>query len=120
MRKIMRLSNCFGVAKGLGGGRDWGLTDDYEVLAPLGKGSSAKVFQGVNVITGKKVVIKIFKQLNPESIKREIAINQQLLQGFDSTLNPHVKFIELEDTLYDTASSTFTLIYRFYHGVPLN
>ena len=45
----------------------------------MGKGSSAKVFQGVNVVTGKKVVIKIFKKLNPESIKKEIAINQQLL-----------------------------------------
>lgn len=111
---------AYGFSKIAGRGREWGLTDDYEVLAPLGKGSSAKVFQGVNVITGNKVVIKIFKKLNPESIKKEIAINQQLLHGFEPNKHPYVKFIELEDTLYDTASSTFTLIYRFYHGVPLN
>lgn len=120
MRKVIKVVQGCGFSKMERKGKEWGLTDDYEVLGLLGKGSSAKVFQGVNVVTGKKVVIKIFKKLNPESIKKEIAINQQLLQGFEPNQHPHVKFIELEDTLYDTASSTFTLIYRFYHGVPLN
>lgn len=50
--------------------KPWGLSDDYEVLHLLGKGSSARVFQGVNVLTGKRVVIKIFKKLHPESIKK--------------------------------------------------
>jgi hypothetical protein len=31
---------------------DWGISDDYEVLSNLGKGSSAKIFQGVHVLSG--------------------------------------------------------------------
>ena len=31
---------------------NWGISDDYEVLNNLGKGSSAKIFQGVQVLTG--------------------------------------------------------------------
>lgn len=31
---------------------NWGISDDYEVLSNLGKGSSAKIFQGVHVLTG--------------------------------------------------------------------
>jgi len=30
----------------------WGISDDYEVLNNLGKGSSAKIFQGVHVLNG--------------------------------------------------------------------
>jgi serine/threonine protein kinase len=61
--------------------REWGLCDDYEVLHTLGKGSSARVFQGVNVLSGKSVVIKLFKKIAPESVKKEIEINCQLLRG---------------------------------------
>jgi serine/threonine protein kinase len=46
------------------------LSDDYEVLSPLGKGSSARVFQGVHALTGKKVVIKLFKKISPDAIKK--------------------------------------------------
>ena len=46
-------------------GREWGLCDDYEVLHTLGKGSSARVFQGVNVLSGKPVIIKLFKKIAP-------------------------------------------------------
>jgi serine/threonine protein kinase len=31
-----------------------------------------------------------------------------------------VEFVQLLDTCYDRSSSTFTLIYQFVHGVPLN
>jgi hypothetical protein len=36
---------------------------------------------GANVVTGQRVVIKIFKQLPVESIKKEISINMKLLEG---------------------------------------
>lgn len=63
-------------------GREWGLCDDYEVLHPLGKGSSARVFKGVQVLTGKSVIVKMFKKsIAPESIKKEIGINYKLLEG---------------------------------------
>jgi len=32
----------------------------------------------------------------------------------------YVKFIELLDILHDKPSDTYTMIYKFYHGVPLN
>jgi serine/threonine protein kinase len=49
---------------------NFGLSDDYEILRVLGKGSSARIFQGMNVVTGEKVVVKMFKKLPPESIKK--------------------------------------------------
>jgi serine/threonine protein kinase len=62
---------------------DFGFSDDYEILNVLGKGSSARVFLGINVITHKKVVIKMFKNLPQESIKKEISINKILLRGLN-------------------------------------
>ena len=104
-------------------GREWGLSDDYEVFHPLGKGSSARVFQGVQVVSGKPVVIKMFKKIPSESIKKEIEINYRLLRGLESLKEDErekVRFIELLDSLYEPASSAFTLVYQFYPGVPLN
>lgn len=104
-------------------GREWGLCDDYEVLHTLGKGSSARVFQGVNVLSGKPVVIKLFKNISPEAVKKEIDINCGLLRGLEK-LQPeqrkNVRLIELLDSLYDPTCAHFTLIYQFYPGVPLN
>lgn len=40
-----------------------GISDDYEVLGVLGKGSSARVFMGIHLISNRRVVIKTFKQL---------------------------------------------------------
>jgi|JI10StandDraft_1071094.scaffolds.fasta_scaffold1754267_1 casein kinase II subunit alpha len=98
--------------------KEFGISDDYEVLSSLGKGSSARVFMGVNLLTKQKVVIKMFKQLPVNSIQKEISINLKLLSGFKPTLK-HVEFIQLLDTLYDYPSSTFTLIYQFFPGVTL-
>lgn len=36
--------------------------DDYEIMYSLGKGSSARVFLGFNVLTNKKYVVKVFKK----------------------------------------------------------
>jgi casein kinase II subunit alpha len=35
--------------------------DDYEVIRKLGKGKYSEVYEGINVNTDKKVVIKILK-----------------------------------------------------------
>jgi serine/threonine protein kinase len=117
---MLTLRNLFRTSQSIKKGREWGLADDYEVLYPLGKGSSAKVFQGVHVVTGRKVVIKIFKKISPEAIKKEIEVNQKLLDGFRPEVHANVQFIHLLDTLYDHSSSTFTLVYDFHPGVPLN
>ena len=74
---------------------------------------------GANVVTGKRVVIKMFKPLPVEVIRREININLLLLSGLKES-QKSIGFIPLIDTCYDYSSSTFTLIYEFFHGVPLN
>lgn len=43
-----------------------------------------------------------------------------LLNNLKVEEHRNVRFIELIDTLYDPSSEAFTLIYEFYHGVPLN
>jgi hypothetical protein len=43
-RNIFRISNLKSINK-------LGLSDDYEVLHSIGKGSSSKVFQGIHVLT---------------------------------------------------------------------
>lgn len=50
--------------------REFGNADDYEILSSLGKGSSARVFLGVNLLTKKRVVIKMFKHLPVSSIQK--------------------------------------------------
>ena len=45
--------------------KQWANSDDYEVIGELGKGASSKVFQGVHLLSGEKVVIKIFKKSIP-------------------------------------------------------
>ncbi len=44
--------------------------DDYEIMYSLGKGSSARVFLGFNVLTDKKYVVKIFKKSHEETMRR--------------------------------------------------
>ena len=64
-------------------------------------------------------MIKTFKQLPVEGIRKEISINMDLLSGLKN--NPkYAEFIPLKDICYDNSSSTFTLIYQFFHGVTLN
>lgn len=85
-------------------------TDDYEVLHLLGKGSSARVFQGFNVLSGQKVVVKMFKHMPEERINKEIDINRRLLAGLSGWNRP-AEFIHLLDCLRDATSGTHTLIY---------
>ena len=110
MNKVIKLRNIFKFTSSTNKINNFGLSDDYEILNVLGKGSSARIFQGINVVTGEKVVVKMFKKLPPESIKKEIEINKVLLRGLNSTTK-HAEFIPLLDTLYDHSSGTYTLIY---------
>jgi serine/threonine protein kinase len=93
MRMLKALKATFATSAKSGKGREWGLVDDYEVLHPLGKGSSARVFQGVQVLTGKPVVIKMFKNISPEAIKKEIEINYKLLNGLKPDQHQKVRFV---------------------------
>jgi serine/threonine protein kinase len=71
------------------------------------------------VLSGQKVVVKMFKRLPEERINKEIDINRRLLAGL-SAWNKPAEFIHLMDCLRDPTSGTHTLIYQFWPGVPLN
>jgi len=52
-----------------------------EVVRKVGRGKYSEVFEGVQVCTGTKVIIKILKPVKKKKIKREIKILQNLAGG---------------------------------------
>lgn len=48
--------------------------DDYELIRKIGRGKYSEVFDGISVVTKKKVVIKVLKPVKKRKIKREIKI----------------------------------------------
>lgn len=83
---------------------NWGCQDDYEVSRKVGRGKYSEVFEGINVTTGDKCVIKILKPVMKKKIKREIKILQNLCGG------PNI--IKLLDAVRDPQSKTPSLIFE--------
>jgi len=83
---------------------NWGCQDNYEVLRKIGRGKYSEVFEGINVVTGDKCVIKILKPVMKKKIKREIRILQNLCGG------PNV--VKLLDVVRDPQSKTPSLIFE--------
>ena len=54
---------------------------DYEIEVKVGRGKYSEVFQGVQMKTGKKIVIKMLKPVKKKKIKREIKILLDLSNG---------------------------------------
>ena len=52
-----------------------------EVVRKVGRGKYSEVFEGIQVATGTKVIIKILKPVKKKKIKREIKILQNLAGG---------------------------------------
>ena len=48
--------------------------DDYEVETKIGRGHYSEVFEGQNILTKQKVIIKILKPIKILKIQREIKI----------------------------------------------
>ena len=44
--------------------------DDYEIIKKIGRGKYSEVFEGMNVVTMTKVVIKILKPVKKKKIRR--------------------------------------------------
>ena len=85
--------------------------DDYEILRKLGRGKYSEVYEGVNILTSQKVVIKILKPGRPApltstvkktKIRREIKILETLRGG--------TNIIELLDVVRDPATKTPALV----------
>lgn len=79
--------------------------DDYEIIKKLGRGKYSEVYEGINVNTDEKVVIKILKPVKKKKIKREIKILQNLKDG------PNI--VKLLDVVRDPSSKTPCLIFEW-------
>ncbi|KAG6869169.1 hypothetical protein C0993_012268 [Termitomyces sp. T159_Od127] len=105
----------------------WGSQDHYEIVRKVGRGKYSevsvqfyllirqnsqhfisKVFEGVNVVTEEKCIIKVLKPVKKKKIKREIKILQNLAGG------PNV--VSLLDVVRDPASKIPSLITEYVHN----
>lgn len=82
----------------------WGDQDDYAVIRKIGRGKYSEVFDGVNLVTNEKCVVKILKPVKKKKIKREIKILQNLCGG------PNI--IKLLDVVRDPHSKTPCLVFE--------
>lgn len=82
----------------------WGEQDNYEVIRKIGRGKYSEVFEGINVASKQRCVIKILKPVKKKKIKREIKILQNLSGG------PNV--IKLLDVVRDPTSKTPCLVFE--------
>ena len=69
----------------------------------------SQVFEGVNVVTEEKCIIKVLKPVKKKKIKREIKILQNLAGG------PNI--VALLDVVRDPASKIPSLITEYVHNV---
>merc|ERR1719393_147882 len=86
----------------------WGVQDHYEVIRKIGRGKYSEVFEGINVVTNEKCVVKILKPVKKKKIKREIKILQNLAGG------PNI--IRLLDIVRDPQSKTPCLIFEYVNN----
>merc|ERR1719326_1695425 len=86
----------------------WGVQDHYEVIRKIGRGKYSEVFEGINVVTNEKCVVKILKPVKKKKIKREIKILQNLAGG------PNI--IQLKDVVRDPQSKTPSLVFEYINN----
>ncbi|XP_060674817.1 casein kinase II subunit alpha isoform X2 [Ziziphus jujuba] len=86
----------------------WGDQDDYEVVRKVGRGKYSEVFEGINVNSNERCIIKILKPVKKKKIKREIKILQNLCGG------PNV--VKLLDIVRDQHSKTPSLIFEYVNS----
>ncbi|KAL6587681.1 Homeobox protein HD-6 [Orobanche minor] len=86
----------------------WGDQDEYDVVRKVGRGKYSEVFEGINVNSNERCIIKILKPVKKKKIKREIKILQNLYGG------PNI--VKLLDIVRDQHSKTPSLIFEFVNS----
>ena len=78
------------------------------MTSQVGRGKYSEVFEGVNVTTNTRCIIKILKPVKKKKIKREIKILQNLCGG--------TNIIRLLDIVRDPQSKTPSLIFEYVNN----
>ncbi|KAG5440651.1 hypothetical protein PCK2_000239, partial [Pneumocystis canis] len=86
----------------------WGVQDNYEVVKKVGRGKYSEVFEGYNIVSNEKCIIKVLKPVKKKKIKREIKILQNLAGGSN--------VIGLLDVVRDPQSKTPSLIFEYVNN----
>ncbi|WZZ85972.1 hypothetical protein YC2023_114551 [Brassica napus] len=84
---------------------EWGEQDDYEVVRKVERGKYSEVFEGINMNSNGKCVIKILKTVK----KKKIKILQNLCEG------PNI--VKLLDVVRDEHSKTPSLIFEYVNSI---
>ncbi len=108
----------------------WGRQESYEIIRKIGRGKYSEVFEGMDITTLNKIIIKCLKPVKRKKIKREIKILQNLsnqggqqnnivallnvVRDSDSKL-PALVFEKIDNVDFRTLYPKFTdLEIRFY------
>ncbi|CAH9110952.1 unnamed protein product [Cuscuta epithymum] len=85
---------------------------DYKVIQKVGRGKYSDVFEGVNVNSNEKCIIKVLKPVKMKKIKREIKILQNLYGG------PNI--VKLLNTVRDQHSNVPSLIFEYVNSTDFS
>ncbi|CCF55692.1 hypothetical protein KAFR_0A02560 [Kazachstania africana CBS 2517] len=121
--------------------------EEYEIETKVGRGKYSEVFQGVQLKSGKLIVIKMLKPVKKEKIKREIKILSNLSNEttpptslefkidnyysnkkesvlkfkrdyiYELSHNGHENIIQLFDIIKDPISKTPALVFEYVNNI---
>lgn len=88
---------------------NYGYSDDYEIVKRIGSGKYSQVYEGINIVNDKEVIIKVLKPVKKRKIRREVAILK--------LLKDHENIVKLIDVIVDPSSKTPSFVYEKIENV---
>ncbi|KAG1445009.1 hypothetical protein G6F56_010068 [Rhizopus delemar] len=87
---------------------EWGNQENYEIIRKVGRGKYSEVFEGIDIVSNEKCVIKALKPVKKKKIKREIKILQNLAGG--------TNIVGLLDIVRDPISNTPAILFEYVNN----